>query len=354
MHTLSLCMIVKNESEVLARCLKSCKDIFDEIIVVDTGSTDDTKQIAISFGAKVYNFEWVYDFSSARNFAFSKASCEYIMWLDADDVILASTRKKIRELKNSPMADVYMFKYNVAFLQGKPTYSFFRERIVKNCTQAVWEGAVHECITPFGKVEYVECAINHLKQNEGDRNRNINIYKKIEKKRKLNAREQYYYARELFEHGKYSKCQQMLNKFIKGKKGWRENVIDAHVLLADCNLLLKKHDKILPCLLKTFTYDSPRANVLCKIGDYCLMQKEYARAIDWYLLATKCKDVLYKGGFVDKTYYAYYPYLQICYCYYSLNDNKTASKYNQMAKRYNNSKIVQSNEKYFNSLSTLE
>ncbi|MDE5995713.1 MAG: glycosyltransferase family 2 protein, partial [Eubacterium sp.] len=87
MATISLCMIVKNEEKVLARCLESIKNAVDEIIIADTGSTDNTKEIAKKYTDKIYDFEWVDDFSKARNFSFSKASKDYIMWLDADDII---------------------------------------------------------------------------------------------------------------------------------------------------------------------------------------------------------------------------------------------------------------------------
>ena len=78
----------ENEEEVLADCLSSVQDIVDEMIIVDTGSTDQTKDIAHSFSAKVLDFEWVQHFAKARNFAFSHATKEYILWLDADDVLL--------------------------------------------------------------------------------------------------------------------------------------------------------------------------------------------------------------------------------------------------------------------------
>ena len=73
MATVSLCMIVRNEEDVLGRCLESVKDIVDEIIIVDTGSTDRTKEIAGRFTNTVYDFPWIDDFSAARNFSFSKA-----------------------------------------------------------------------------------------------------------------------------------------------------------------------------------------------------------------------------------------------------------------------------------------
>ena len=78
MATVSLCMIVKNEEKILARCLDSMAGLMDEIIIVDTGSTDATKEIAARYTDKVYDFTWVYDFAAARNFAFSLASMEYV------------------------------------------------------------------------------------------------------------------------------------------------------------------------------------------------------------------------------------------------------------------------------------
>jgi glycosyltransferase involved in cell wall biosynthesis len=83
----SLTMIVKNEERNLSHCLESVRGVFDEIIIVDTGSTDGTKAIAREFGAKVLDFPWIDDFSAARNVALTHATGDYAFWLDADDVI---------------------------------------------------------------------------------------------------------------------------------------------------------------------------------------------------------------------------------------------------------------------------
>ena len=79
MKSISLCMIVKNEEEVIGRCLESVKDIVDEIIIVDTGSTDNTKKIVSKYTNKIYDFEWKDDFAAARNFSFSKATKDYMV-----------------------------------------------------------------------------------------------------------------------------------------------------------------------------------------------------------------------------------------------------------------------------------
>lgn len=91
---LSVCLIVKNEEKVIERCLDCVKKFADEIVVVDTGSTDKTKTLAQKYTDKVFDFVWCNDFSKARNFAFEKATCDYVMWVDADDVISDANAKK--------------------------------------------------------------------------------------------------------------------------------------------------------------------------------------------------------------------------------------------------------------------
>jgi glycosyltransferase involved in cell wall biosynthesis len=110
-------MIVKNEAVVLARCLDSAKDIVDEIIIVDTGSIDATKAIALGYTDKVYDFKWINDFSAARNFAYSKATMDYQFWLDADDVLPEKSQKELLALKETldPAYDIVTMKYQTHF-----------------------------------------------------------------------------------------------------------------------------------------------------------------------------------------------------------------------------------------------
>ncbi len=87
MITLSLAMIVKNEGATIERALSCAKLFADEMIVVDTGSTDDTVAKAEAMGAKVRHFSWIDDFATARNYSFSQCAMDWIIWLDGDDVI---------------------------------------------------------------------------------------------------------------------------------------------------------------------------------------------------------------------------------------------------------------------------
>ena len=95
-HTISACMIVKNEEKLLPTCLKSIKDYVDEIVIVDTGSTDQTVSIAESFGARVYHHPWENNFSKHRNQSFSYAKGDWIFYIDADEELLPGSGDALR------------------------------------------------------------------------------------------------------------------------------------------------------------------------------------------------------------------------------------------------------------------
>ena len=166
MITISLCMIVKNEAKVLARCLDSVADLMDEIIIVDTGSNDRTKEVAAGFTDKIYDFEWVDDFSAARNFAFSKASMEYIYSADADEVLSPENRERFRLLKETllPEIEIVQMKYGNQ-LQFQTVYNFdeeYRPKLFKRKRDFVWEAPVHETVRLTPVVYDSDVVITHL------------------------------------------------------------------------------------------------------------------------------------------------------------------------------------------------
>ena len=125
MISISLCMIVKNEERVLERCLQSLQGLMDEIIIVDTGSTDRTKEIAKKYTDKIYDFTWIDDFSAARNFSFSKATKEYIYVADADEVLDQENYEKFKQLKQVllPEIDIVQMYYSNQ-LEYNTTYNY--------------------------------------------------------------------------------------------------------------------------------------------------------------------------------------------------------------------------------------
>jgi tetratricopeptide (TPR) repeat protein len=110
MTTLSFCAIVKNESQNLARCLASVKPYVDELVIVDTGSIDETIAIAQQYGAKVGHFEWCNDFAAARNYALSLVSGEWILTLDADEELVVHSAQFRSRLTSSDAPLAYGLK----------------------------------------------------------------------------------------------------------------------------------------------------------------------------------------------------------------------------------------------------
>lgn len=335
MISISLCMIVKDEEKTLARCLESVKNLVDEIIIVDTGSTDQTKAIASHYTHKVYDFTWCDDFSKARNFSFSKATKEYILWLDADDVILEKDQVKLLKLKDEldKKVDIVMLKYDLNLdANGIPALSYYRERILKRKNHYTWEGPVHEVIVPTGHIIQKEISITHKKEKKYDPKRNLKIFEKmIHNKQTLDARQTFYYARELYYNEEYEKSILYFTTFLEDESGWVENKISACLDLYHVYLKLGNTSQAIAALFQSFKYDIPRAEICCHLGNYFLSQQLYPIAIYWYKEAsTRIFDVS-KGGFYSKDCYDFLPYLGLCICYDKLGKLEIADYYNELA-----------------------
>lgn len=331
---ISLCMIVKNEEEVLARCLSSVREAVDEIVIVDTGSTDRTKEIAESFNAAIYDFEWVDDFAAARNFAFSKATKDYILWLDADDYLKDLDRQKLDSLKISlsPEIDSVMMDYHLAFdSNGKPTSSLKRNRLVKRSRQYRWIGAVHEYLEVYGNVIHSDIAVTHKKE-KAYTDRNLQIYRRrTANGEKLSPRDLYYFANELKDHAYYEEATEQYEKFLSTRHGWIEDVIAACMKMADCYGAMYERDLQFRSLFRSMEYAVPRAECCCRLGALFLSEERYAEAIYWYERATQLGEPPKSGGMVEHAAWTWLPYLQLCVCYDKLGQYEKAYDCNEKA-----------------------
>lgn len=151
---ISACYIVKNEADKLARSLESIKDIFDELIVTDTGSTDGTCDIARAYGAKIYNHQWQNDFSEARNFTIEKATGKWILFLDADEYFTPETAGNIRtvlEAADREGKKLLLIQWrNIDADTGKHLVDVYTPRIFRNIPELRYEGKIHEQIRENG------------------------------------------------------------------------------------------------------------------------------------------------------------------------------------------------------------
>ena len=332
MITVSLCMIVRDEEAVLERCLESVKDAVDEIVIVDTGSEDRTKEKAGKYTDKVYDLLWQDDFSAARNFAFSKGTMEYLMWLDADDVLPEESASGLKKLKESLPADIdmVMMPYAVAFeTDGTASFSYYRERIVRNRMGFVFEGRVHEVIPPAGNIYYADIPVEHRKVKAGDSKRNLRIYEKMEQSGEaFDSRALYYYGRELYFHGQYQEGIRILEEFLDRPDGWVENRIDATRQLAGCLYGLGEEEEALRSLLRALEYDVPRGETCCDLGS---AKKEMA-----------------SGAFIREECYGFLPAVSLCVCYDRMGDMERAEQYNEMAGKFRpESEYYLMNKNYF-------
>ena len=333
--TISLCMIVKDEEKVLKRCLLGVADLVDEIIIVDTGSTDNTKKIAHEFTEKVYDFPWIDDFSAARNYSFSLASGDYLLWLDADDYIPQTEKEKFVALKEQLQANVpdgVFCRYLCPVDANMPPFSYVRERFLKRSTTHVWKGVVHECVAVSGKRLYSNFSVWHYGNDKPRENRNLTIYRKyIEKGNVLSARDEFYYARELYYNGYWIESIARIDYFLSRKDGWVINKIDACKIKAECLLQLNEEKHALETLFSSFLYGEPRASVLCAIAHIFTRQRKWKDAEKWYLFALQTGSHVKDGDFETQADYTLNPLLGLTQACFQLGEKERAKEYHKQA-----------------------
>ncbi|AET66053.1 glycosyl transferase [Desulfosporosinus orientis DSM 765] len=350
--TVSLCIIVKNEEKTISRCLDSVKDICDEIIIVDTGSSDQTKEIVKKYPVKILDFAWIDDFAAARNFAFSQATMDYILWLDADDVLRIEDQEKILKLMKNldPYVDAVSMLYHYAFDQhGNVSFSFRRNRLVKRDKNFRWVGAVHEYLEVSGNILNSDICVTHKRMQGHSSDRNLKIFeRRREKGESFSPRDLYYYGNELFDHRLYSRAVEVYQEFLQTGQGWVEDEISACGKLADCFKELGETEKQLEYCYKSFNYASPRAEFCCRLGFYFLNAKQYEQGAFWYKLAARLEKPIGNSGFMIEACWTWLPHLQLCVCYDRLGKHELAYEHNEIAREYSpeNAQVLY-NKKYF-------
>lgn len=143
---ITLSMIVKNEEKHLANCLESVKHVVDEIILVDTGSTDNTLEIAQKYSAKIFHFEWINDFAAARNFALERSSGDWILYLDADECLSQKSVNELQKLTKNKRREAFKcIINNIDEINSRPSVMTYT-RLFPNDKRLRFEGKVHEQI----------------------------------------------------------------------------------------------------------------------------------------------------------------------------------------------------------------
>lgn len=343
MVTMSLCMIVRDEEQSLARCLRSVQGVFDEIVIVDTGSVDATVQIAGEFTPAIYEFGWIDDFGAARNAAFSHATMDYLMWLDADDVMSEADRDKLVELKNTldPLVDAIYMPYNTVFDElGNVVQSARRLRVVKRLAGFSWEGVVHEDLALNQPYRYLnsDIAVIHSKWTDGagSARRNLAIYEKLfATETTVRLLDLFHYARELEQDGQLEKAVEYYRKFVDSGHAQPDAALYALDRLARCHFQLGELDKEWECTLKSLDFDVPQPQFSCRFGERFLNRNQFQQAIFWYELALQDPGNSAEANVSENyPFRTWLPHKQLGLCFYRLGNYQRSLDHNIQARRY--------------------
>ena len=235
--TLSLCMIVKDEEESLPTCLESIKDYVDEIIIVDTGSTDSTVEIAKRYNAKVYHHAWENSFSKARNYSLKYATCDWILIMDADEEIEMNDAYKLREtIRDDNVNLIYMPAFSKE-KGGMNSSVYLIERVFKNNLDFHYEGIVHNTLKFSGRCKSENIVFYHYgyhlddEQMERKFTRTSTLLKEQIKDDPSNPMPHHYLAVAFLSRDMNDEC---IEEALKAIKLFEHNNINTNVKLLSC------------------------------------------------------------------------------------------------------------------------
>ncbi len=342
-NTLSLCVICKNEEKNIGNLLDSVKgDLFDEVIICDTGSTDKTLDILKDFQNsnkfkcfKIEHFEWIKDFSAARNYSFSKATKDFILWLDSDDTILEKDYKKLLDLKSRlHESPIWLLKYEYAHdEQGRSICSFYRERIVKRSLNLQWQEPIHEYLPLSAPFQKTDIEVHHFKIHATS-DRNIPMLEDIVAKNPNVARNVFYLGKEYFDVGQHEKGIEKLKQFVTMPDAWSENVYNAHLRISSYYKSIKKYDLAIQHCWEAIKTTELKADAYCSMGEIHMELKRWEYAIHWFKIASNMERPSDALDIIEPKYNTWLPNLQLCLCYNTIGRVVEAAEANERALSY--------------------
>jgi glycosyltransferase involved in cell wall biosynthesis len=307
MPTISLCMIVKDEEKWLEGCLDSVKPVADEIIIVDTGSSDKTAWIAERLGARLFHYEWDNSFSNARNFAISKASGDWILSLDADERIAEQDLARVRSLAGNKHFDGVSFLIRnytnnqflenfVALNEGERYGSqsagfrgYKQGRLVRMFRNngILFEREIHEVVEHFirkrgGRILETDITIHHLGELRGNSESKLGKYEEMSGLRiqsnpndpKDNFDLGYFY----FRKGEHEKSEYFYRKAIKLKP----NYLEAHFGLGEAYASQGKYQEAVEANKRILELSPDNAAACYNLGELYMGLGKLGLAMEMY------------------------------------------------------------------------
>ncbi|UCC68331.1 MAG: tetratricopeptide repeat protein [Armatimonadota bacterium] len=299
--TLSVCLIVKNEEQSLPRCLASLQGIADQMIVMDTGSTDATAEVARQFGAEVHKFEWCDDFAAARNAAIERAACEWVLVVDADEELPAESADQLRELLAGPIPGsvcqlITHAPANHSGLSG--TGLVGHPRLFRNGEGIHFEGAVHEQLVDGEGRGFDEAVLTgipvlhhgYLEPNAaaGDRGeRNLRLLARRAREEPDNPAVLFYLGMAQLGYRQAEEGVAALQRALDLAEEDSAYRVRAAVLLAHGLELLQRREQAEDVLRSTLAAHPQHPELLCALGHRSEEQGRVEDAIEAYRAATR-------------------------------------------------------------------
>ena len=288
MASISVCMIVKNEEKNLEACLTCLKDIADEILIADTGSTDATKEIAARFTDKIYDFAWTGSFSDARNFIFSKAKMDYIYSADADERLDEENIQRFLQVKKTLLPEIEIVQmYYCNQLAHNTIYNFdkeYRPKLFKRVRNFVWQEKIHEQVLLEPVIYDSEIVIIH--QPDGNHaKRDLAVFASmITNKEELSKRLCEIYAKELLIAGDEEDFAAAGKYFanLADKEGLSEDEIKQASLVAARYYRYQKEASSFFKYALRVTACGGCSEMCCEIGEYYFDMEDYKEASMWF------------------------------------------------------------------------
>lgn len=335
MTTISACLIVKNEEQVLGRCLDCLKQVADEIIIVDTGSTDNTMQIAKEYTDQVYEFAWKNDFSAARNFSFSKANMDYIYVADADEVMDEENIRSFRRLKEELLPEIEIVQmYYTNQLKHNTTYNYDRElrpKLYKRLRSFTWVDPLHESVSLTPVIYDSDIEIIHMPTGSHVKRDFHVLHEAVKERGRLSKKLNGMYARELFIAGESEDFKEALDYFksLLEEVNDLEEIKKYQCVVARACLLIHDFHQFFKVCLKNIALGEPASEICYELGEYYFLASDYKEASIWYYNAayeTNAElNIHYQGD---------YPLKRLAECYELLGNKEEAESYRRLAKEW--------------------
>lgn len=327
MISISLCMIVKNEEAILKRCLDSIADLMDEIIIIDTGSTDKTKEIAASYTNQIFDYTWTGNFADARNFSFSKATKDYIYCADADEVIDDENRNKFRMLKKGLLPEIEIVQmYYCNQLSYNTIYNYdkeYRPKLFKRLRQFQWINPIHETIQLSPIIYDSDIEIIHMPTSL-HASRDLQAFEKMFKDGiALTDKLHTLYAKELMIAGEKADFVNAIPYFEQSLTSDAlpsESHMESYCVLAKAYRLKGDLAKFFKYTTKAVTSEGDGCSEICReLGLYYMSVSDYREAIIWlYAAANTTAPLLKLTAQTDS-------FQDLSICYEKIGDHEQAT-----------------------------